>query len=54
MVEARVFAELVSFTEHALEEGNFCFRIPDLCHMYEHRLRDFNISKETNKSGFKD
>ena len=54
MVEAKVFADLVSFIEHALEEGNFCFRIPNLRHMYEHQLRDFNISKEINKSRFKD
>ena len=32
MVEARVFTDLVSFTEHALEKCNFCFRSPDLHH----------------------
>ena len=53
-MEARAFVELLTYIETSIEEGVFFFKLSELRHLYENRLRDFAISKEVNKVRFKE
>ncbi len=53
-MEARAFAELVSYIESLVEKGNFFFKLSELRLLYGSRLKDFGISKEINKVRFKE
>ena len=52
-MEARAFAELVTYIESAIEEHNYFFKFSELQSLYEKRLQDFGILKEINTVCFK-
>ncbi len=51
--KARAFAELVSFINSALEEGNYVFKLVELHELYESRLRQFGADISVHKMAFK-
>ena len=53
-MQARVFVELITYVENAVEDGQFCFKISSLRQLYESRLRNLGNSKEVNKTYFKE
>ncbi len=52
-MEARAFAELVTYIESAIEEHNYFFKFSELQSLNEKHLQDFGILKEINKVCFK-
>ena len=52
--KARAFTELVTFIESAVEDGTFYFKLADLRHLFEKRLKEFGIDNEVNKARFKE
>lgn len=52
--KARAFTELVTYIESAVEDGTFCFKLADLRHLFEKRLKEFGIHSEVNKVRFKE
>ena len=52
-MEARAFAELVTYIESSIEEHNYFFKLSELRLLYERLLQDFGILKEINKVRFK-
>ena len=52
--KARAFTELVTYIESGVEEGTFCFKFADLCHLFEKRLKEFGIDTEVKKVRFKE
>lgn len=53
IVEARAFAELISYMETASERGGNIFKLSDLHNLYVKRLHDLNIDKTVNKTRLK-
>ena len=53
-MQARVFIELITYVENAVEDGQFCFKVSSLHQLYESHLRILCISKEVNKTHFKE
>ena len=41
--KARAFTELVTYIKSAVEDGTFCFKLADLCHLFEKRLRELGL-----------
>lgn len=46
--KARAFTELVTYIENAVEEHTFCFKLADLRHLFEKRLKEFGTDTEVN------
>lgn len=53
-VEARALVELIAHIENCVEEGIFYFKFSVLHQMYESRLQDLGVEKETNRSRLKE
>ena len=51
--ECRVFVELTTYIEKAVESGTLLFRLADLHSLYVDRLSDFGINKTVNKTRLK-
>lgn len=51
--QARAFCRAGHLLENALEDGTFCFKFAELCHLYERRLQEFGIEREVSKVCFK-
>jgi hypothetical protein len=54
MMKARALVELVTHIENSVEEGTFFFKVSELHRLYENRLRDLGMDKETNRTRFKE
>ena len=54
MIESRVFVELASYVEKAVESGITLFKLSELHSLYVNRLKDFGILKAVNKTRLKD
>jgi len=52
-IECRVFVELTTYIEKAVESGTLLFRLADLHSLYVDRLSDFSIHKSVNKTRLK-
>ena len=50
----RVFVELASYTEKALDSGTLLFKLSELHSLYVTRLKDLGIVKTVNKTRLKD
>ena len=46
VIEARVFAELISYIEERVESGSSIFKITEVRSLYESRLKDFMVEKQ--------
>ena len=53
MSESRVFVELITYIEKAVESGALIFRLADLHSLYVNRLGNLNITKSINKTRLK-
>ena len=53
MNESRVFVELITYIEKAVESGSLLFRLADLHSLYVNRLGDLDITKTVNKTRLK-
>ena len=51
--ESRVFVELTSYIEKAVDSGTLLFLLSDVHSMYVNRLADFGINKQINKTRLK-
>ena len=51
--ESRVFAELTSYIERAVDSGTLLFQLSDVHSMYVNRLEDLGIDKKINKTRLK-
>ena len=47
---SRVFVELITYIEKAVESGSLLFRLADLHFLYVNRLGDLDITKTVNKT----
>ena len=54
MNTSRVFVELVSYIEKAVDSGTSFFKLSDIHSLYMNRLKDFGISKGFNKTRLKE
>ena len=54
MSESRVFIELASYIEKAMDSGTLLFKLSELHSLYVTRLKDLGIVKTVNKSRLKD
>ena len=52
--QVRVFVELITYVENAVEDGQFCFKFSSLHHLYESHLKILGICKEVNRTRFKE
>ena len=53
LIESRVFVELTSYIEKAVDSGTLLFLLSDVHSMYVNRLADFCINKQINKTRLK-
>ena len=53
-VKARVFVEVVSYVEAAIEDELYMFKVKELRCLYQKRLKEFGYDVEINKSKFKE
>lgn len=53
LLQALVFAELVSYVESSVETGTYIFKLSELHCMYEERLRHVGVDKTINKTRLK-
>lgn len=53
LMEARAFAELISYIEYTVEDGTFIFKLSEIHTLYEERLHHLGISKKVNKTRLK-
>ena len=53
MDECRVFVELTTYIEKAVESGTLLFRLADLHSLYVNRLSDLGINKTVNRTRLK-
>jgi hypothetical protein len=53
IAEARTFTELVSYIESSVEIGKTMFQLCELYDLYVSRLKDFNVTKNVNKTRLK-
>uniref|UniRef100_UPI00358E0071 uncharacterized protein isoform X1 n=1 Tax=Myxine glutinosa TaxID=7769 RepID=UPI00358E0071 len=51
--ESRVFVELTSYVEIAVDSGTFLFKLSEIHSLYVNRLQDMGIHKEVNKTRLK-
>ena len=51
MSESRVFVELASYIEKAVDSGTLLFKLSELHSLYVTRLKDLGIVKTVNKEG---
>lgn len=51
---ARALVELFTHVENCMEDGTFYFKFSDLYQLYEKRLRNLGVEKETNRTHFKE
>ena len=48
ILQARAFAELISYIEGIVENGTYIFKLAELHDLYENRLREFGMTKSIN------
>ena len=53
-IKARTFVELISYSECAIEEGTYLFKVKELRDMYQNRLKDIGYDFGVNKNAFKE
>ncbi len=51
VLQARAFAELISYIEGNVDNGTYIFKLVELHNLYEKRLREFGVIKSINKPG---
>ncbi len=54
VLQARAFAELISYIEGNVDNGTYIFKLVELQNLYEKRLREFGVIKSINKTRLKD
>jgi len=53
LVNAQVFVELLSFIEDSIESGQFIFKLSELHHLYQNRLKALGIEGQMYKAKLK-
>ena len=51
---SRVFVELISYIEKAVNSGTLFFKLSEIHSLYMDRLKDFNVSRQFHKTRFKE